>query len=160
MTDAAEILWFDLALAVNPDTRKVDLVLGDDGDLAIDLTPAPAMLITIGSDRRARPDDALPTGITELNAPTSFIERRGWAGDALDAEGERIGARLWLLDRAKQSETTRLMAAEWLAEGFAWVEREGFAPAEIEVKWVQRDWLGYSVLIDGRTGRFAQPLGA
>ena len=156
---STDILWFDLALAFDPGTRKVDLVLGEDGDLAVDFTPAPAMLITIGSDRRARPDDPLPTGITELNSPTSFIERRGWAGDALDAGGERVGTRLWLLDRAKENELTRLMAVEWLKEGFSWVLREGLPPAEIEVQWLRREWLGFRVTIDGRTGLFSLPVG-
>ncbi len=150
MTDSAETAWLDLHLAYDRATRRVDLTLGEDGDLALDATPAPAMLLSVGCDRRARPDDVLPTGITELNAPSSFIERRGWAGDAVDGQGDRTGCRLWLLDRAKETELTRLMAVEWLKEGFAWVERDVGRPAEVSAQWISRDVLGIRVVI----GRF------
>ncbi|WP_035715471.1 phage GP46 family protein [Azorhizobium doebereinerae] len=144
--------WLDLAFCYDPDTRRADLVLGEDGDLVLDETPLTPMLVTFGSDRRARADDELPTGITELNAPSSFIERRGWVGDALDANGGRIGVRLWLLDRAKQTELTQLMAAEWLKEGYAWVEVDTGVPAVIAAQWrpEARGILAARVQVDGR----------
>lgn len=149
MSDALQ--WFDLLLSFDPATRRVDLVLGEDGDLTLDLTPATPMVISLGTDRRARPDDELPSGLAETNRPTTLIARRGWAGDALDAGGARIGSRLWLLDRAKSSDLTRLMGEEWAKEAFTWVEDETGTAAAIEVAWLRRDVLGVQVTVDGRT---------
>jgi len=143
--------WLDIALVFDPETRRTDLALGADGDLLLDETPATAMLIAFGSDRRARPDDELPAGISEINTPSSLVERRGWAGDALDADGELIGSRLWLLDRAKQTELTRILAEEWMKQAFAWVGPETGTPATIEVDWIRREMLGLTVGVDGRT---------
>ncbi|MDI4664722.1 phage GP46 family protein [Xanthobacter autotrophicus] len=142
--------WLDVALVYDPVTRRADAQLGDDGDLLLDETPITPMLITIGSDRRARPDDELPSGRSELNVPASFVERRGWAGDALDVRGDLIGCRLWLLERAKHTELTRLMTAEWLGEGFAWVEQESGRAATIEVEWKTSQILAYRVVVDSQ----------
>ena len=143
--------WFDIALVFDPAARRADNALGEDGDLVMDETPATAMLVSFGSDRRARPDDALPAGVSELNQPASLVERRGWAGDALDGAGALIGSRLWLLDRAKQSELTRLMAAEWCKEAFAWAADETPSAAVIAADWVRREVLGLTITVDGRT---------
>ncbi|MCX5497333.1 phage GP46 family protein [Kaistia dalseonensis] len=143
--------WLDIALVFDPETRRTDLVFGEDGDLVLDETPATPMLIAFGSDRRARPDDELPTGVSEINAPSSFVERRGWAGDALDANGELIGSRLWLLDRAKQTEITRLLAEEWMKQAFGWVRDETGSDAAIDVVWVRKEVLRITVGVDGRS---------
>jgi len=143
--------WLDIALVFDPETRSADLALGADGDLVLDETPATPMLVALGSDRRARADDELPTGVSELNAPSSLVERRGWAGDALDGAGERIGSRLWLLDRAKQSDLTRLMATEWLKEAFGWALRETGKAAGISAEWVRSGLLRLTVTVDGRS---------
>lgn len=143
--------WLDIAFVFDPATRTADLALGEDGDLVLDETPATPMLIAFGSDRRARDDDELPSGRSELNMPSSLVERRGWAGDALDGAGEMIGNRLWLLDRAKQSELTRLMAAEWTKEAFAWVAADTGKAAETDVSWPRREMLGITVGVDGRS---------
>ena len=142
--------WIDVALIFDAETRRTDVALGDDGDLVLDETPATPMLISLGSDRRAAADDTLPTGITELNAPSSWVERRGWAGDALDAGGRRIGVKLWLLDRAKQTEVVRLAAETWTGEAFAWVAEETGQAAEISATWVRRGLLAIRVAVDGR----------
>jgi phage gp46-like protein len=143
--------WLDIALVYDPETRKADMALGADGDLVLDETPATAMLISFGSDRRARPDDELPTGVSEINQPSSLVERRGWAGDALDGQGEKIGSRLWLLDRAKQSELTRLMAAEWTKEAFGWAEADTGVAAIVSAEWARREMLALTASVDGRS---------
>jgi len=105
------------------------------------------MLISIGSDRRARPDDELPTGMTDINMPGSFIERRGWVADCLDAQGRLIGSRLWLLDRAKQTEGTRRFAEIWAAESLAWVEAETGTPATVTAAWARKGALALTCSI-------------
>ncbi|NIX75380.1 phage GP46 family protein [Microvirga terricola] len=141
--------FLDIALIFDPVTRRADLALGEDGDLVLDDTPATPMLISIGSDRRARSDDTLPSGIGDLNAPTSFVERRGWSGDALDAQGRRIGSRLWLLDRAKASELTRRLAEIWAAEALEWMKAETGTAAEVVATWVRKEVLSLVASYNG-----------
>jgi phage gp46-like protein len=140
-------MFFDLALTYDADKRRCDLTLGDDCDLAIDETPIPAVLLSVGLDRRAAPDDPLPEGRSQFLAPVSYSERRGCAGDALDPAGAMTGSRLWLLDRAKQTETTRQLCDFWLQESLAWAATETGEPAEIEVEWVRDGILGYRVQV-------------
>lgn len=141
--------FIDFALIIDSGTRRADLSLGEDGDLALDLTPVTAMLMSIGLDRRARADDPLPSGVTELNQPASLSERRGWPGDALDAQRRRAGSRLWLLERAKRTEITRLAAEHYLTEALGWAGDELSEPAEIEVAWVGEEALGFRVAVLG-----------
>lgn len=140
-------MFFDLALRYDSDARRCDLVLGDDFDLVIDETPITPILLSVGLDRRAAPDDPLPEGRSQFLAPASFSERRGCAGDALDPFGDLTGSHLWLLDRAKETETTRQLAEFWLQECLAWVEAETGEPAEIEVAWIRPGVLGYRVQV-------------
>lgn len=141
--------FLDAALIFDPATRRADLALGADGDLLLDETPATPMLISLGTDRRAEPDDALPAGIDALKAATSFVARRGWVGDALDASRRRIGCRIWLLDRAKQTETTRRFALAWAEEALAWAESELGRPALVSAQWLRRGMLALRCVIDG-----------
>jgi phage gp46-like protein len=75
-------------------TREWLLTPVDQRDPSLDLTDC--VVIALGTDRLARPDDALPV--------IGDTDRRGWWGD-LDASGIRdgwpIGSRLWLLQRTK-----------------------------------------------------------
>ena len=74
----------------------VDWLLLDDGTLDDTQALATSVIVALGTDRLAQPDDLLPD-------PDS-TDRRGWWGD-LDAEliwdGWPIGSRLWLLQRDK-----------------------------------------------------------
>ncbi|QIB34740.1 phage GP46 family protein [Ancylobacter pratisalsi] len=142
--------YFDLALVYDPATRRCDLQLAGDGDLLVDETPATPMLLAFGCDRRARRDDELPSGISELNQPVSFVERRGWAGDALDIRYRQAGSRCWLGERLKETELTRQMFVEWLKEAYAWVLAETGKPAEITVEWVRKEVLAARIVADGR----------
>lgn len=148
--------WLDLALVYDPAARRCDLVLGDDGDLVLDETPATPMLVSLLTDRRARPDDVLPSAAGE---PPAIGERRGWPGDALDARGRRIGSRLWLLARAKAGELTQRFAAEWTREAFSWVTGETGSAAEVAVAWLRGGGLGITVKVDGRTVAVNQRVG-
>jgi phage gp46-like protein len=72
----------------------------DDGDQL-----QSALIVALGTDRQANPDDELPTPAQGDEPP----DLRGWWGD-LDAEdiwsGWPIGVRLWLLARAKMTDQT------------------------------------------------------
>ncbi|MFA7416123.1 MAG: phage GP46 family protein [Rhizobium sp.] len=141
-------MFYDLALGYNRDKRRCDLVIGDDCDLVIDETPITPILLSIGLDRRAAPDDPLPEGRSQFLTPVSYCERRGSVGDGVDPFGEMSGSRLWLLNRAKETDTTRELCAFWLEESLAWAEPETGVPAEIEVGWVRAGVLGYRVLVE------------
>jgi phage gp46-like protein len=79
-----------------------------------------AVAISLFTDRRAEPDDALPAG----------DDRRGWWGDALaEVEGDRIGSRLWLLSREKQLVRVLPKAREYALEALQWLIEDGVALA-------------------------------
>lgn len=141
---------FDIALAFDPSARVFDVRLGSDGDLALDLTPLTAMLVSLGVDRRADPDDELPSGRDgTLNAASpSFNERRGFSGDACARDGARTGSRLWLLDRAKQTEITRMAAEDWSREALGWAAALHGRPASIAASWIRRGVLALDLGVD------------
>lgn len=143
----------DLALAFDGGRLACDLVIAD-GDLVLTDTPIAPLLVALGSDRRARADDVLPGGVSPLNMPVTWHERRGWVGDALDRAGRLIGSRLWLLDREKASEDVRLRAEGYVTEALAWVKTEyGIVPeiiVTIERPNPQTPWLKVLVRVDGR----------
>lgn len=114
----------DLALRFDAD-RRVCVPVFRGRDLALDTTPATALLISIGSDRRAAPDDTLPTQPGDRDAPAGLRERGGYPGDAFGPG--RIGSRLWLLVRAKDTEQTRARIEQYGREACAWLEARGFA---------------------------------
>jgi phage gp46-like protein len=141
-------MFYDLALQYDPARRRCDLVLGDDCDLMIDETPIPAILMSVGLDRRAAQDDDLPDGRSQFLTPSSFSERRGAIADGLNPFGSKTGSKLWLMGRAKETDTTRLMADFWLTEALDWADRETGTPADIEVAWLRPQVLGYRVLVE------------
>lgn len=144
----------DLALAFDSGRLVCDLQVVD-GDLALDDTPVTPLLVALGSDRRAAPDDTLPGGITPLNRPVTWLNRRGWCGDALDRAGRLIGSRLWLLDREKASDDVLRRAEFYVAEAAAWLKAEYGITPETEVAIDRRNavtpWLKIRVSVDGRS---------
>jgi phage gp46-like protein len=129
-----------IAIAFDTASLSGDLDLGPSG-LAQDDTLTTSVLISLFSDRRARADDPLPNN--------SDGDRRGWLGDALaDTEGDRIGSRLWLLKREKQTEETRRRAEEYCREALAWLIDDGLAVrVDVTAEWVAMGILGVEIVI-------------
>ena len=122
MTDAA-IIW-------SGDVCEGDLEIVD-FDLATERGLRSAMLISIFTDARADADE-LPEGETD---------RRGWWGDGLSGE-DRIGSRVWLLQRAKQTAETAALAETYVAEALAWMVEDAVALAvDVVAEWVARGHL-------------------
>lgn len=92
----------------NADMSKID------GDIAVDRGLATAMILSLFTDARAQDDDAPPSGDPN--------DRRGWWADQFAAvAGDEFGSRLWLLDRAKQTNETLLLAKQYALECWAWM---------------------------------------
>lgn len=109
----------DIAVSHDSGTEFDVAIAG--GDLLAEDGLETAVLISLFSDRRAEPDDELPDGTGD---------RRGWWADVfLPVDGDRIGSRLWLLERAKQRPDVPRRAEEFMAEALAWLVEDGIAAA-------------------------------
>lgn len=108
----------DLQLAWNE--SGADLALAG-ADLATDDGLKTAIIVSLFTDRRAEPDDVLPTG----------TDRRGWWADAYvtrpDGQPESHGSRLWLLSREKTAAAALQKAQEYAEEALAWLVEDGVA---------------------------------
>lgn len=129
----------DLALFWNDETFSADVSVKD-GDLATDTGLRSAILVSLFTDRRARPDDKLPY---------EGAERRGWWGDVADEEADDlIGSRLWLLEREKQTSQVVARAREYALEALAWLLRDGVAAAlDVTAEVVAPGVLGLAVFV-------------
>lgn len=156
----------DLAILYNGRAFTFDLATAG-ADLATEDGLRSAVLVSLFTDRRAEADDPLP------GAPGS-ADRRGWWADAWpdDAQGgasvaggrtpgatldgDRIGSRLWLLGREKQTADVLQRARDYSEEALAWLIEDGVALAvSVTAEWVATGVLGLHVAIrlaDG--GRF------
>lgn len=109
------------------------------GALQADADLQTAVLISLFTDRRAEPDDQLPD---------QTASRRGWWGDALSSSG-RIGSRLWLLSREKQTRETVNRAREYTEEALAWLVDQGIAKrVTVLAEIVRTGVLGLSIQIE------------
>ena len=119
------------------ETGLLDLEVGA-GGLLTDDTLRSAVLISLLTDRRAAADDRLPD---DANA-TGVLppDRRGWCGDALaENADDRIGSRLWLLKREKQTAETLRRAIHYCKEALQWLQDEGLVVAiAVNAAWTQR----------------------
>jgi phage gp46-like protein len=127
-----------IGLAWDPRRGEAALRRTATGALAQDDGLATAVLLSLFLDRRAGPDDPLPDG----------TDRRGWLGDALAEDADRIGSRLWLLSREKQVEETRRRAEEYAEEALAWLVEDGLAESvAVSAAWAGIGWLDLRVTI-------------
>lgn len=113
-----------MQMGINPLLGGCDLVIVPSGNgrgrIAVDRTPASCLLIALATDRRAEPDDIVPEMQTApAGTPQPLFARRGYVGDILLPEGQRLGTRLWLYERAKCSEDTRQAVIDAVLEGVA-----------------------------------------
>ncbi|WP_328184615.1 phage GP46 family protein [Marinobacter sp. OP 3.4] len=128
----------DIALQPGFDGR-IDIQL-QGGDLVADDGLRTAVVLSLLTDRRANPGDALPDGSDD---------RRGWWADILArVEGDRFGSRLWLLSREKNLAEVRRRAETYAAEALEWLREDGIANTiEVEAETVATDRLGMKIRI-------------
>lgn len=145
----------DLVFDLDPETGLCDLVFRDATLATGDDLTTPA-LVSLFTDARAKADDPLP-------APGD-TDRRGCWGDAFPAavtgavpEQDRIGSRLWLLERELQTPETLARARLYAAEALAWMVSDGICRAvEVDASFPQPGWLQIDIDVERLDGsRFA-----
>lgn len=131
MSDLA-LLWSDTDVAA-------DFAI-EENDLAADDGLETAVLLSLFTDRRAESGDILPD---------AEVDRRGWWGDAFPTvDGDRIGSRLWLLGRSKETADVVARAEEYAREALAWLVEDKVAESVVvTASVVSRGVLGLSVEI-------------
>lgn len=95
-----------------------DITLNSSGDLTNEPGLETSILISLFTDRRINAE-LLPQGQTSL---------RGWWGDLFsDVDGDRIGSRLWTLEREKQLAETLNRYLDYTREALEWLKEDGVA---------------------------------
>lgn len=108
----------DVALRWSETHGAADLAIEDD-DVAGDAGLDTALILSLFMDARALPGDTLP------GAPD---DKRGyWADGLSEIEGDRMGSRLWLLERAKLEDTLPKRARSLALEGLSWLDEDAVA---------------------------------
>lgn len=102
-------------LAIDVDSWDISL---SGTDLATESGLRSAVIVSLFTDARAKPDDVLPDGTTD---------RRGCCMDSFLPEGESFGSRLWLLSREKELPEVLQRAEEYAEEALQWLIKEGAA---------------------------------
>lgn len=115
MATSSAVQLADLALVWGRSSADFALI---DSDLASDAGLETAVLLSLFTDRRALDDDLPPSGDPS--------DRRGWWADEFaTVEGDKIGSRLWLLDRSVRNVETARRAEEYAREALAWLIEDG-----------------------------------
>jgi phage gp46-like protein len=132
---------------------SVDLVLDSTGALLPESTLQTAVLVSLLTERRAELDDKLP--YTAKSSGPIPPDRKGWAGDAFG--GQRIGSRLWLLVREKQTEETRRRAMFYAREALQWLIDDGYVSGiAIEAVWRERGRMDMRIQLELPNGMSEQ----
>jgi phage gp46-like protein len=118
----------DITSVWNVETQRCDYVIVN-GAFLSGSDVETAVLISLYTDRLADVDDVLP------NARPGYPgDRRGWWGD--DPQN-RIGSRLWLLNRVKGPLNVAARAQDYAAEALQWMINDGVvARFDIQAQWV------------------------
>lgn len=122
----------DIALFWNAKAQAADFGIVAN-DLATDDGLRTAALLSLFLDRRAEDGDVLPEGETD---------RRGWWADTDD---DKIGSRLWLLRRAKQTPDVLAQADVYAREALRWFVVDKVAESvEVVVEFLKGGGFGFS----------------
>lgn len=112
------------------------------GDLEIDNGLTTAVIISLFTDRKANEDDPLPD--------SNNLNKRGWWGDKVFeyAEDDRIGSRLWLLEREKTAIDVISKAKIYTEEALQWLIDDEIA-SNIDVTVERQGEIGNEILAIG-----------
>tara|TARA_R110000803_G_scaffold162194_1_gene225802 strand:+ start:15212 stop:15664 length:453 start_codon:yes stop_codon:yes gene_type:complete len=97
--------------------RCFDIVVESD-DLKPDDGLETAVAISVFSDKRVTSDDL----------PEFATDKKGWWGDMFpEVPNDKIGSRLWLLDREKTTNETLRRSEDFIKESLTWMLEDGVA---------------------------------
>jgi phage gp46-like protein len=138
----------DLRTAIDVTNLRSDWAMAEP-QLETDDGLQTAIVLSLFSDRLAGDEDALPDGGTD---------RRGWWGDTFaDLAGDRIGSRLWLLEREKQTPAVLQRARDYARESLQWLLDDGVARSvEVDAEYPQLGMLALTVTITRAQGGAAR----
>lgn len=109
----------DIQIAWDIDLLEGDILFANN-DLVQDAGLSTAIYISLFTDRRAARNDILPD--------LDNTDRRGWWGDEVgDLPGDRIGSRLWLLEREKTTQEVLEKTKGYCEEALQWLIDDGVA---------------------------------
>lgn len=119
------------------------------GDLSPDEGLETAIVISLFTDKRVS-DDELPIEETS---------KRGWWGDAFpNVDQDKIGSRLWLLERVKRTAETLRKSEDYIKEALNWLIEDGVAASiEVTSSYDENNQLIAAIVVSkpkGRTSRF------
>jgi phage gp46-like protein len=140
-----------MQLTWEPRRGAADIARTATGAVADDSGLATSVILSLFCDRRADADDELPE-------PAGLDAKRGWVGDALAlgpsaSLGDRIGSRLWLLSRAKQTDETLRLAEDYAREALDWLVTDGLAAdVAIVAEWIARGVLALGIQVTPADG--------
>ena len=99
-----------------------------------------AVILSLFTDRRANADDVLPG---------DPADQRGWWADAYPMlPGDKIGSRLWLLNREKQLARVLSRAQEYAREALQWMIDDGVASSVVcSAQIVRMGLLGLNIAV-------------
>jgi len=103
----------DIKIIYREDLGEFDIKYAN-GDLYREEGMTTSVLMSLLCDRRTNDDDVL---INEN-------DKRGWWGDLLEDDGDKIGSRLWLL-RGKTDQDSLNFAKETIKECLQWLVNDG-----------------------------------
>ena len=105
----------DIALIIVDDCITMGF---ENGDLTGDDGLETAVLISLFTDQR----------VAESELPPGDTEKRGWWGDLFaENTGDKIGSKLWLLDRSKREQSTEAAAEARVKQALKWMIDDGEA---------------------------------
>lgn len=123
-------------------------------------------LIDLGfSNQDLERDDGLRTAIiislftdarvSEEELPAGEVSRRGWWGDLFpDVERDKIGSRLWLLSREKQTNETLARAKQYALESLQWLIEDEIASAvNVQTSYTERGVIEIKVSVTKPEGQ-------
>ncbi|OGC76297.1 hypothetical protein A2619_05780 [candidate division WWE3 bacterium RIFOXYD1_FULL_39_9] len=127
MADEIKLSWDEIFLEADMSYLN--------GDLESEAGFASAALISLFTDRRALDDDELPD--------SNSLDKRGWWGDLASPEvdNDRIGSRLWLLERSKTIPSIVVSAKQYAEECLQWMIDDKIA-YKIEVESERQEPVG------------------
>ena len=110
---------------------------------------ASPLLVALSTDRRAEPEDITPA---QLNGATPGIfDRRGYVGDILLPDDQRLGSRLWLFARAKRTEETRQAVNAAVLDAVSDIADYHGVTIDATTAWGSQGSLTTRISVDGTT---------